>query len=49
MSDADLKYITDAMTTDGFLEQLRPSLEHRGLRIQTYADHSQGMTPAPRS
>jgi hypothetical protein len=42
MSKADLDYITSAMTTDGFLKQLRPSFEHRGFRIQPYADHSQG-------
>ena len=42
MSEEDLKYITSAMLNDGFLKQLRPSLEHRGLRIQPYADHSQG-------
>jgi hypothetical protein len=42
MSRADLDYITSAMVNDGFLKQLRPSFEHRGLRIQPYADHSQG-------
>jgi len=42
MSKMDLDYITAAMASDGFLKQLRPSLEHRGLRIQPYADHSQG-------
>jgi hypothetical protein len=42
MSQNDLEYITTAMTTDGFLRQLRPSYEHTGLRIQPYADHSQG-------
>jgi hypothetical protein len=42
MSEEDLNYITFAMGNDGFLKQLRPSLEHRGLRIQPYADHSQG-------
>jgi hypothetical protein len=42
MSEQDLNYITSAMVNDGFLKQLRPSLEHRGLRIQPYADHSQG-------
>ena len=42
MSEEDLNYITSAMVNDGFLKQLRPSLEHRGLRIQPYADHSQG-------
>jgi hypothetical protein len=41
MSDEDLNYITSAMVNDGFLKQLKPSLEHRGLRIQPYADHSQ--------
>ena len=41
MSPQDLAYIISAMTTDGFLKQLRPSFEHRGLRIQPYADHSQ--------
>lgn len=34
MSQDDLKYITSAMVNDGFLKQLRPNLEHRGLRIQ---------------
>jgi len=42
MSEVDLSYITSTMADDGFLKQLRPSLEHRGLRIQPYADHSQG-------
>jgi hypothetical protein len=42
MSEEDLNYITSVMTNDGFLKQLRPNLEHRGLRIQPYADHSQG-------
>src|SRR5439155_26315103 len=41
MSQEDLNYITSAMMNDGFLKQLRPSFEHRGLRIQPYADHSQ--------
>ena len=42
LSDEDLKYIVSAMLMDGFLKQLRPSFEHRGLHIQPYADHSQG-------
>jgi hypothetical protein len=42
MSEADLNYITSAMGNDGFLKQLRPTFEHRGLRVQPYADHSQG-------
>jgi hypothetical protein len=42
MSEGDLNYITSAMVNDGFLKQLRPSYEHRGLRVQPYADHSQG-------
>jgi hypothetical protein len=42
MSEADLNYITTEMANDGFLKQLRPSFEHRGLRVQPYADHSQG-------
>jgi len=41
MSQEDLDYITSAMTNDGFLKQLRPNFEHRGLRVQPYADHSQ--------
>jgi SAM-dependent methyltransferase len=41
MPEDDLKYITSAMTIDGFLKQLKPNLEHRGLRSQPYADHSQ--------
>jgi hypothetical protein len=41
MAEEDLNYITSTMTNDGFLKQLKPSLEHRGLRIQPYADHSQ--------
>jgi hypothetical protein len=41
MSQEDLDYITSAMTSDGFLKQLRPNYEHRGLRVQPYADHSQ--------
>ncbi len=40
MSRADLDYITSAMINDGFLKQLRPNFEHRGLRVQPYADHS---------
>jgi hypothetical protein len=42
MSQEDLNYITSAMVTDGFLKQLRPNFEHRGLRVQPYADHSLG-------
>jgi len=42
MPDSDRDYIVDAMSTDGFLRQLRPVFEHRGLRSQPYADHSQG-------
>ena len=42
MSEEDLNYITSAMVNDAFLKQLKPSLEHGGLRIQPYADHSQG-------
>jgi hypothetical protein len=41
MSREDLDYITSAMASDGFLRQLRPNYEHRGLRVQPYADHSQ--------
>ena len=41
MPEEDFNYITSAMVNDGFLKQLRPSFEHRGLRIQPYADHSQ--------
>jgi hypothetical protein len=41
MSRQDLDYITSAMANDGFLKQLRPNYEHRGLRVQPYADHSQ--------
>lgn len=41
MSQGDLDYITSAMMNDGFLKQLRPNYEHRGLRVQPYADHSQ--------
>lgn len=40
LSASDRDYISSAMTTDGFLKQLHPSFEHRGLRIQPYADHS---------
>lgn len=39
---ADVDYIRTAMKTDGFLRELRPMLEQRGLRIQQYADHSSG-------
>jgi hypothetical protein len=42
LSEEDFHYITAAMMNDGFLKQLRPAFEHRGLRIQPYADHSQG-------
>lgn len=41
MSQEDLDYITSAMMNDRFLKQLRPNFEHRGLRVQPYADHSQ--------
>jgi hypothetical protein len=41
LSEQDLAYITSEMSTDGFLKQLRPNYEHRGIRIQPYADHSQ--------
>lgn len=41
LSQEDLNYITSAMANDGFLKQLRPNYEHRGLRVQPYADHSQ--------
>jgi hypothetical protein len=41
MSREDLNYITSVMAFDGFLRQLRPNYEHRGLRVQPYADHSQ--------
>jgi hypothetical protein len=40
LTATDRDYISSAMTTDGFLKQLHPSFEHRGLRIQPYADHS---------
>ncbi|MBW4038938.1 MAG: SAM-dependent DNA methyltransferase [Acidobacteria bacterium] len=41
LSDQDLAYVTSEMLTDGFLKQLRPNYEHRGIRVQPYADHSQ--------
>jgi len=41
MPQEDLNYITLAMANDGFLKQLRPSFEQRGLHVQPYADHSQ--------
>ncbi len=41
ISQEDLNYITSMMANDGFLKQLRPNYEHRGLRVQPYADHSQ--------
>lgn len=41
MSQEDLNYITSAMANDGFLKQLWPNYEHRGLRVQPYVDHSQ--------
>ena len=40
MSEEELNYITSAI--DGFLKQLKPSLEHFGLPIRPYVDHSQG-------
>jgi hypothetical protein len=40
MPEEDLNYITSAMVNDGFLKPLRSSVEHRGLCIQPYADHS---------
>jgi hypothetical protein len=45
MSQEHLEYIISAMTTDGSLKQLRPSYEHRGIRIQPYAG---GITAATR-
>ena len=42
LSEAHLSYIVTAMTTDGFLRQLRPNYEHRGIRVQAYADHGDG-------
>ncbi len=42
LSEAHLRHIRAAMTTDGFLKQLHPNYEHRGVRIQAYADHSDG-------
>ncbi|HEV2800975.1 MAG TPA: N-6 DNA methylase [Pyrinomonadaceae bacterium] len=41
MSREDLDYITSAMENDGFLKQLRPNFEQRGLRVQPYSDHSE--------
>lgn len=40
LSQAAIDYIRAEMATDGFLRQLRPMLEQRGLRVQPYADHS---------
>jgi hypothetical protein len=40
MSEEDLTYITSAMVNDGFLKQLKPTLEQRGFRGQLYSDHS---------
>ena len=40
LSQAAIDYIRTEMATDGFLRQLRPMLEQRGLRVQPYADHS---------
>jgi SAM-dependent methyltransferase len=42
LPQADVDYIRGQMTTDGFLRELRPMLEQRGLRVQPYADHSGG-------
>jgi hypothetical protein len=41
MRHEDLNYITSAMTNGRFLKQLHAAFEHRGLRIQPHADHSQ--------
>lgn len=42
LTPADLDYIRDRMSTDGFLSQLRPMWAHRGLHTQSYHDHSGG-------
>jgi hypothetical protein len=42
LPQADVDYIRAEMTTDGFLRELRPMLEQRGLPVQLYADHSAG-------
>lgn len=40
LSEADISYIQAQMIEDGFLKQLQPMYEHRGVRVQPYADHS---------
>lgn len=42
LTPADLDYIRERMSTDGFLSQLRPMWAHRGLHTQAYHDHSGG-------
>lgn len=42
MAREDVDYIRSEMTTNGFLRELRPMLEQRGLRVQPYADDSTG-------
>jgi hypothetical protein len=40
LSEAEISYIQAQMIEDGFLKQLQPMYEHRGVRVQPYSDHS---------
>ncbi|ACE94932.1 hypothetical protein RHECIAT_PC0000862 (plasmid) [Rhizobium etli CIAT 652] len=40
--DAHRDHIIEAMTTDAILARMRPMTAQRGLRVQPYADHSEG-------
>ena len=42
LSDAHRDHMVAAMTEDPILSQMRPMLAQRGLRVQLYADHSEG-------
>lgn len=40
LSGEQCDYIIERMTHDPFLREIQPMYEHRGLRVQPYADHS---------
>lgn len=42
LSDAQRDHIIKSMTTDPILSRMRPMTAQRGLRVQAYADHSEG-------
>lgn len=42
ISEEHRDHMIDAMTNDPILSQMRPMIAQRGLRVQLYADHSEG-------